>query len=68
MNIQDAIRQASTVGEVIEALEKLPQDLPCLVRPKYHGQMKAYEEAPVCVNGISEMHPNDAPKNVTFLV
>ena len=63
---------ASTVKDVIAALQKLPPDLPCFFRPKYHGSVERTEDVPVLASGISEMHPNpalypDTPKHVCFL-
>ncbi len=58
----------ATVQEVIDALSKLPRDLPVYVRPKYTGTLSWTETAPVSVNGIAEMHPKSEPKNVTLLV
>ena len=62
-----------TVKEVMEALSKLPQDLPCFVRPKYHGDIKYFEDVPVNANSICEMHPKrgiypDAVDHVCFLL
>ena len=63
----------ATVREVIAALQKLPQDYPVFVRPKYHGDLAWSDDAPVRVAGISEMEPDQVsypgmPNNVTFLV
>lgn len=60
--------KASTVRELIEKLRAMPQDMPVYVRPKYHGSLDWYEDAPVHVNGVAEMHPKGEPKNVTLLV
>lgn len=62
----------ATVREVIAALQALPPDYPCFFRPKYHGDVSAFDDVPVLLDGISEMHPDpqvypDMPKNVTFL-
>lgn len=61
----------STVKEIIEKLQQLPQDLPCYIRPKYWGTLEWCDEAPININGISEMERsvlNDGEENVTFLV
>jgi len=61
----------STVKEIIEKLQQLPEDLPCFVRPKYWGTLKSYCEAPIHINGISEMEPikdSEIQEHVTFLV
>ena len=63
----------STVREIIEKLQKLPQDLPCYVRPKYHGTVRYVDDVPININGISEMEPSKSPEgvkedHVTFLV
>jgi hypothetical protein len=61
----------STVKEIIEKLQQLPQDLPCYVRPKYWGTLKPYYDAPININGISEMEPikfTEVKEHVTFLV
>lgn len=62
----------ATVKEIIEALQKLPQDLPCFFRPKYTGSVEPTDNIPVNLDGISEMHPNpkiypDEQKHVCFL-
>lgn len=70
MNLNDIDKYKTTpatVQEVIDALEKLPRDFPCYFRPKYHGDVRWCDDVPVNLNGISEMHPDDKPKNVTFL-
>jgi hypothetical protein len=59
--------EAATVGEIMEVLSKLPKDLPCYFRPKYHGTVEYTDEIPINLNGIGEMEPNNKPKNVTFL-
>lgn len=63
--------EAATVKEIIEQLQKLPQDLPCYIRPKYWGTLKPYYDAPININGITEMEPYEFGVNkehVTFLV
>ena len=50
--------EPATVQEVISALQKLPPDLPCFFRPKYHGDVKYTENVPVNPQGICEMHPD----------
>ena len=57
----------ATVKEIIAILEKMPQDAPCYFRPKYSGGAKSWENIPVNKNGISEIHPENEEKNVTFL-
>ena len=63
----------ATVQEIIERLQKLPPDLPCFFRPKYHGNVKWTDNVPVNSKGISEMHPDpvlypdDPPEYVCFL-
>ena len=57
-----------TVAEVVAKLLELPQDLPMYARPKYCGRIEPYEDVPVHLNGIGEMHPAEKPKNVTFLL
>jgi hypothetical protein len=57
----------ATVKEVIEQLEKLPQDLPCYFRPKYYGTVQYMDNVPINVNGIGEMHPHDEEKYICFL-
>ena len=61
----------STVKEIIEKLQQLPQDLPCYIRPKYYGTVTYLDDAPVNINGISEMEPikfSEIKEHVTFLV
>lgn len=58
----------ATVSQLIAKLSDMPQDAPVYVRPKYHGDLAWYEDAAVVLDGISEMHPNGKPKNVTLLV
>ena len=60
--------EAPTVEEVIKALEKMPQDARCFVRTKYPGSSTPVEDIPLHHRGISEMHPDGKPINVTFLV
>ncbi len=55
----------ATVKEIIEALRKMPQNAPCYFRPKYFGDVKAYENVPINKHGISKMGENG--ENVTFL-
>ena len=57
-----------TVGELIAALKKYDKNLPIFIRPKYSGNIKYTDDVPIKINGISEMHPDNKPKNVTFLV
>lgn len=57
----------STVKELIEKLQQLPQDLPVYVRPKYTGILSWCDDASVNVNGVSVME-TDSGNNVTFLV
>lgn len=72
-HLVSAFMKPATVKEIIEELQKLPQDLPCFFRPKYHGTVKYHENVPVHRKGISEMHPDpkiypDEPrKYVCFL-
>lgn len=56
-----------TVAEVIEKLQKMPPDLRCYFRPKYHGAMNYTDEIPLHFNGICEMEPKGKPNQVTFL-
>ena len=58
----------STVKDIIDMLLTLPQDLPCYVRPKYNGTIEYCDDVPINVFGIAEMHPDNEPKNITFLV
>ena len=61
----------SSVKEIIEKLQKLPQYLPCYIRPKYFGTIKPYYDVPINVKGISKMEPFEDGVNkehITFLV
>lgn len=58
----------ATVATLIEKLNQMPKDLPVLVRPKYHGDLEWWDETPVILTGVNEMHPDGKPKNVTLLV
>lgn len=63
--------QPSTVKDIIEKLQQLPQDLPCYIRPKYWGNLDWCDDAPINVNGIGEMEGSEYTNNtanVTFLV
>ena len=67
-----AADEPATVKEIIEQLKKLPQDMPCFFRPKYHGTVEYTDNVPVRKNGICEMHPDpkvypDKQKYVCFL-
>lgn len=63
----------ATVKQIIEELQKLPPNLPCFFRPKYHGDVSYTDNVPINKNGIGEMHPDpqlypDEPKKyVCFL-
>ena len=57
-----------TVTELIEKLKTMPPNLKVQVRPKYYGDLKRWDSAPVTVSGVSEMHPEGGEKNVTILV
>ena len=57
-----------TVTELIEKLKTMPPNLKVQVRPKYHGDLRWCDSAPVTVNGVAEMHPEGGEKNVTILV
>jgi hypothetical protein len=59
---------APTVAEVIAKLKEMPQNAKCYVRTKYHGASTYVEDIPLHYRGISEMHPEGKPINVTFLV
>lgn len=61
------MNKPATVKEIIEQLQKLPQDLPCYFRPKYSGTVQYTDNVPVHLNGIGEMHPDNKPKYVCFL-
>ncbi len=56
------------VKDIIKILQKLPQNLPCYVRPKYHGDLSWTDDCPINLNGISEMESKKLKKHVTFLV
>lgn len=58
----------STVREIIAKLQMFPQHLPCYVRPKYHGTVNFCDDVSVVARQISEMHPENEPDNVTFLL
>lgn len=61
--------EPATVAEIIEALQKLPPNLPCYFRPKYSGTVEYSTSVPVNKNGIVKMesHTSLAHANVTFL-
>ncbi len=57
----------ATVGEIIAMLQQFPADLPCYFRPKYHGDVTAFDDdVPVWIGGISYMEDQEG-ENVTFL-
>ena len=58
----------TTVADIIKVLQKMRQDVPVFVRPKYYGNVECWEDVPVNVNGISSMVDKDGRYNVTFLV
>jgi len=62
------MKRPTTVKQLIAKLKTMPQDLPVYVRPKYHGDLAWSDDAAVMLNGVSEMHPDGKPKNVTLLV
>ena len=64
INKPDAI----TIGELIDVLKKYDKNLPVYVRTKYSGDVRWTDDIPVKANGIAEMHPENKPKNITFLV
>lgn len=70
-NIESFKKTVPTVAEVIAKLQKLPQDLPCYFRPKYHGDVSAFEEVTVNLHGIGPMTPpnglSEVPDRVVFL-
>ena len=57
----------ATVGDILDALRKMPRDLPCFFRPKYTGTVEPWEDVPVLISGIAGMEPDDKEPNVTFL-
>lgn len=57
----------STVREIIEALKKLPPELPVYARSKYAGDVKYTDSNPVSANGISRMEDLEIGENVTIL-
>jgi hypothetical protein len=64
--------KTATVEEIIEKLQKMPQDSPCFFRPKYYGTVEHTDSVPVNADGISQMENTEAegdlPKNyVCFL-
>lgn len=52
-------KKASTVGEFIAALQKLPPNLPMYVRSKYSGEVDWTLDYPINVKGLSEMEPGE---------
>jgi len=57
----------ATVGDILDALSKMPRELPCYFRPKYAGTVEPWEDVPVLISGIAGMEPDDKTPNVTFL-
>ena len=59
----------ATVAEIITKLQSLPQDLPCYFRPKYYGDVSAFEEVATNLHGIGPMTPpnSEVPDRVVFL-
>lgn len=49
------MKKPATVAEVIEALKKLPPNLPVYTRPKYAGEASWTTDYPIRVSGIDEM-------------
>ncbi len=67
------MERAATVAEIIAALQTMPQDYPCYVRPKYHGTIEYTDDVAINTNGISRMEPDQnvypgKPCHVTFLL
>lgn len=54
----------STVQEWINALKKLPPNLPLYVRSKYTGDVLWTDDHPINVRGLSEMEASKYPKEV----
>lgn len=57
-NKEKEASEASTVGEFVAAMLKLPQDLPLYVRCKYTGETDWTQDCPIRVSGLSEMVPS----------